>query len=385
MVHRTLTPSKSNSYFLFGARGTGKTTLLHQLFAPESSLFIDLLNAAEEDIFARNASELENRVLGLPPEIAWVVLDEIQRVPRLLDTVHRLIESTTRRFVLTGSSGRKLARGASNLLAGRAFVYRLYPFTSQELGDGFDLSEALAWGTLPGVLKYSSPEDKLRFLQAYAFTYLKEEIVAEQIVRKLDPFRRFLEIAAQSNGRIINFSKIAEDTRVDDKTVQSYFSILEDTLIGTLLQPYHASVRKRQRANPKFYFFDTGVKRALERTLGVPLQEGTYAYGEAFEHFIILELMRMSSYHNNDWEFSYLRTNGDAEIDLIIDRPGMPTALVEIKSTSAIAERDCATLNRFAPDIPRCEAFCLSRDPHAKKIGEVWCLPWQEGLQNIGV
>jgi uncharacterized protein len=385
MIHRSLSPTKSNSFFLFGARGTGKTTLLHQIFTPKNAHFIDLLDPLEEDSFARDPSELEKRVLKLPAERKWVVIDEIQRVPRLLDLAHRLIETTGRYFVMTGSSGRKLKRGGSNLLAGRAFVYNLYPLTSRELGDSFSETEAMLWGTLPKIGQYSSADDKKRYLQAYALTYLKEEIVAEQVVRRLDPFRHFLEVAAQANGRIINFSNIADDTGVDTKTVQSYFTILEDTLVGLLLPAYHTSIRKRQNQNPKFYFFDTGVRRALDRTLDVALKEGTYAFGEAFEHFVILELVRLSRYANNDWSFSYLRTKDDAEIDCIIDRPGMPKALVEIKATSSVRDKDVATVNRFASDMKPCVAFCLSRDPHPKKIGLVHCLPWREGIAEIGL
>jgi predicted AAA+ superfamily ATPase len=264
-------------------------------------------------------------------------------------------------------------------------VYNLFPLTHREIGHAFDLAATLRWGTLPKILQYASDGDKNQFLRAYALTYVQEEIRAEQIVRRLDPFRHFLEVAAQSNSRIVNSTKIADDVGVDTKTVQAYFSILEDTLVGTLLPAYHDSVRKRQRSNPKFYFFDTGVKRALERTLTVELREGTYAFGEAFEHFLIAEILRLSSYACNDWRFSYLRTSGQAEIDLIIERPGMPKALIEIKSSGRITERDTRALNHFYPDLGPAEAFCLSRDPHQKKIGAVWCLPWKEGLAKLGV
>ena len=371
--------------FLFGPRGTGKTTLLHTLFSNNKAVFIDLLDSFEEDIFNRNPSELENRIAALSPDIKWIVIDEIQKVPRLLDTVHKLIETTRFKFILTGSSGRKLKRGASNLLAGRAFMYQLFSLTHRELQHDFDLSHVLQWGTLPKIFHFNDPEDKAQYLRAYSLTYLKEEIVAEQIVRKLNPFRYFLEVAAQSNGKIINFSKIAADVGVDTKTVQSYFSILEDTLIGIMLPAYHASIRKRQRANPKFYFFDLGVRRALARTLNLEIQEGTYSFGDAFEHFIILEIIRLSNYNNNDWQFSYLRTKDQAEIDLIIDRPGMPTVLIEIKSAKYINKTDVISLNRFVNDFSSSEMFCISRDPNEKKIGAVWCLPWKQIFGRIGL
>jgi predicted AAA+ superfamily ATPase len=273
----------------------------------------------------------------------------------------------------------------SNLLAGRAFVYHLYPFTHKELGEDFNLENALQWGTLPKIFHLESSEDKAQYLRAYALTYLKEEIVAEQIVRKLAPFRQFLEVAAQSNGKIINYKKIADDIGVDIKTVQSYFTILEDTLTGFLLPAYHASIRKRQRANPKFYFFDPGVKRALDRTLTLGMREGTYAYGDAFEHFIILEIMRLCNYQNRDWLFSYLKTKDNAEIDLIADRPGLSTLLLEIKSSTKITERDVYTLNRFMAAFSKSEAFCLSRDPNEKKIGRTWCVHWKRGFDILGL
>jgi predicted AAA+ superfamily ATPase len=286
---------------------------------------------------------------------------------------------------MTGSSARKLKRAGSNLLAGRAFVHSLFPLTHRELADGFDLDSALQFGTLPGLLKFDSREEKNSFLRAYALTYLKEEIWGEQTVRKLDPFRKFIEIAAQCNGKILNFTHIARDVGVDTKTVQSYFQILEDTLVGFMLEPYHRSLRKRQRQAPKFYLFDTGVKRALDRSLNVGLAPGTYAYGEALEHLVIAEAMRLNEYKQSDFGFYYLRTKDDAEIDLIVERPGAPTALVEIKSASRVDERDVRTLERFAADMPSSEAFLLSRDPVAKRIGRVQALPWQRGLVALGL
>jgi predicted AAA+ superfamily ATPase len=385
MVHRLIRLPESNSFFLFGPRGTGKTTLLHEKFDAAGGVYIDLLDPTVEDVFARDPRELQYRVDALSGRPAKVVIDEIQKVPKLLDLVHKLIEETPHQFVLTGSSARKLKRGVSDLLAGRAFVFHLFALTSVELRSDFDLNSALRWGTLPKIFSLSTEEDRAAFLRAYALTYLQQEIKAEQIVRNLDPFRQFLEVAAQCNGRIINYSRIARDVGVDTKTVQSYFTILEDTLIGTILPAYHSSVRKRQNANPKFYFFDTGVKRALQRLLTIPLVERTYEFGAAFEHFVINEIMRLGAYRCPDWQFSYLRTKDDAEIDLIIDRPGAPTALIEIKSTETIRQGDTTTLARFADDFKNSECFCFSRDPNHKKIGPVTCVHWQDGLGGIGL
>ncbi|MDE0362522.1 MAG: ATP-binding protein, partial [Rhodospirillaceae bacterium] len=359
MFDRLLQTTRSNSFFLFGARGTGKTTYIRHAFDPDTSLYVDLLDPEIEDAYRRTPHRLEHQVLALPDAVEWVLIDEVQRAPRLLDVVHRLIESTGKRFVLTGSSGRKLRRGASNLLAGRAFVYDLYPLTVPELGDSFDLDDTLRWGTLPRIYSLRENEDKQAYLRAYALTYLKEEIVAEQIVRRLDPFRQFLEVAAQSNGTIINYANIARDVGVDPKTVISYFSILEDTLVGFLLSAYHRSVRKQQRANPKFYFFDTGVKRSLDRTLQIPLNERTYEYGKAFEHFIITQIAHMSRYRYPDWRLSYLRTGAGAEIDLVIERPGQPEAIIEIKSSQRVDDRDVRGLARFTGDFANAAALCI--------------------------
>ena len=208
MFRRLLQTTHSRSFFLFGARGTGKTTYIKDRFDPKTSMYVDLLDPEIEDAYRRTPHRLENQVRALPDTVEWVLIDEVQRAPRLLDIVHRLIESSRKRFVLTGSSGRKLRRGASNLLAGRAFVYNLYPLTVPELGDSLKIDEALRWGTLPEIYSLRGEEDKQAFLRAYALTYLKEEIVAEQIVRRLDPFRHFLEVAAQSNGMIVNYANI---------------------------------------------------------------------------------------------------------------------------------------------------------------------------------
>lgn len=286
---------------------------------------------------------------------------------------------------MTGSSARKLRHGSANLLAGRAFVLHLFPLTAREIGASFSLQNALAWGTLPKAVFTDGDEDRRDFLRSYTHTYLQAEITQEQIVRRLDPFRRFLIVAAQMSGQILNFTKIAREIGSSPVTVQSYFQILEDTLIGNLVEPCHESVRKRQRGNPKFYFFDTGAQRALSNMLQVALAPRTYAFGVAFEHFIVNEIHRLQSYGKKDYRLSYLRTKDGVEIDLIIERPGMKRALVEIKSTERVTDEDIRSLMMLGKDIPNSEAFCLSRDPIARTVGAVACLPWQEGLVELGL
>jgi len=371
--------SHRHSFFLFGARGTGKSTILHQRFDPNQSLWLDLLDSKVEDQFYHDPGQLYAIVKGLKKEITHVIIDEIQKIPKLLDEVHRLIEETDKIFILTGSSARKLKRGGANLLAGRAFVYNLFPLSCFELEEHFNLEKALLWGTLPKVFMLKE-EEKEEYLRSYASTYLKEEIWDEQVVRKLPPFRRFLEVAAQCNGKIINYANIAQDVGVDEKTIKEYFLVLEDTLVGFFLEPFHNSFRKRLVGKPKFYFFDTGVVRSLSRRLSVGLTPKTAAYGDAFEHFILLEFIRLGSYFQPEFRYSYIRTAGDVEVDLVIERPGKPLLCVEIKSSDTISDKDIHTFTKLTKDIPDCEAIVLSQDRFLKQFDHVRCFPWREGL-----
>jgi predicted AAA+ superfamily ATPase len=312
-----------------------------------------------------------------------VLIDEVQKLPKLLDIVHHLIEETDVHFALTGSSARKLRRKGVDLLAGRASVYHLYPFSSQELGETFSLQQALEWGSLPAVVNAQSNAERQEFLQAYTHTYLKEEIAEEQAVRQLEPFRRFLSVAAQSNSKIINYKKIADDVGTSAVTVKTYFSILEDTLLGFLLDPFHESIRKSQRQSPKFYFFDTGVERALSRSLDVPLKEGTYAYGSTFETFFINEVIKCKDSFRRDYALSYLRTKDDAEIDLIIERNPADRILIEIKSSTRVQQSDSKNLNAFATSIKHSKALLISQDPNLKRFDAVTAMHWQQGLKEI--
>jgi uncharacterized protein len=264
-------------------------------------------------------------------------------------------------------------------------VHSLFPLTSSELGETFSLRDALEFGTLPTIPGLEDAERKNRYLEAYARTYLKEEIWNEHLVRKLEPFAQFLEIAAQMSGRVLNYASIGRDAGIDTKTAQAYFQILEDTLLGFFLHPYHPSERKRETTNPKFYLFDTGVKRALDRTLTVPLLPRTYAYGEAFEHWVILEIFRRNEYLKRDYRLSYIRSHAGPEVDLVLERPGKGVALVEIKSAERVQPEMTKHLESFQAELPRAEAFLLSLDPVPQKIGTVTCLPWKEGLNMLGL
>lgn len=383
MLKRQIRFSSINSFFLFGARGTGKTSLLRERYSETNNWFIDLLDPdlARQYMLQPNSLLHEWQALEHKPE--WIILDEVQKIPGLLDLVHQMIVTRKQKFILSGSSARKLKRGAANLLAGRAFVYHLFPLTSNEMGSGFSLAHALSWGTLPQLLEFKDSLDKREFLKAYANTYIKEEILQEQIIRKLEPFQRFLPVAAQMAGRIINFSKIALEAGTSVPTIQSYFQILEDTLLGFMLPQFHESIRKRQKAAPKFYFFDGGVQRALMDELSIPLSPQTYQFGFAFEQFVINEIYRRQSYARKDYRLSYLQTGAGLEIDLVIERPGLRRALVEIKSKKTISEKDLKALLTLGKDVPNSQLYCLSMDPIPKIIDGVSCLPWQKGLEEI--
>lgn len=382
MITRLIKLPQDESFFLFGPRGVGKTTIIKSLPWFNDSLYINLLLAREEKEYSKNPDRLLNIVDALPITTTHIVIDEVQKIPKLLDLVHEIIESTDKKFILTGSSARKLKHGGANLLAGRAFVYHLAPFSFLEIDGDVSLNDYLQWGVLPKIFEYETEEKKILYLDAYANTYLKEEVWNEQLIRVIEPFRNFLEVAAQSNGKIINYTNIARDVGVDYKTVQNYFSILEDTLLGFFLKPFQHSFRKRLGKSPKFYFFDPGVVKALANQLTIPLRESTNFYGDCFEHFIITQCKHLSDYFHNDYRFSYLKTKDDAEIDLVIERPGKQLLLIEIKSSSDVEDRHLRTLKVMSKDLGECEAVCFSRDQHAKKIHGIMIYPWAEGIKK---
>ncbi|MBI2027006.1 MAG: ATP-binding protein [Deltaproteobacteria bacterium] len=377
MISRLITLPNYYSFFLFGPRGSGKSTLLRKTFqGMPNLLWLDLLDTEQEARFQSHPGELLNLTASLKPK-SWVVIDEVQKAPKLLDLVHKLIEEKGLLFALSGSSARKLKRGAANLLAGRAFIFHLYPYTSIELASTFDLSQIMHWGALPKVSEFQNENDKKLFLQAYANTYLKEEIQMEQIVRNLPSFRKFLDAAAQMNGLPLNYSKIGMDIDTDHSGVKNFFEILEDTLIGFRLPTYDTSFRKQQRQAPKFYFFDCGIKRALNHLLDIPLKPKTYEFGRAFEHFFILELYKLCAYRNRDETLSYLQTKDNLEIDLIISRPGKSTIFLEIKSTAHITEQDASSLRKFTKDIQNKVSIIVSLDAQSKSFDFVQAYHWQ--------
>ena len=326
-IKRTLNLSAfESSQFLFGPRMTGKTKLLRELSVGR---YYDLLNNNEELRLKVDPGLLWREVQSLPSG-ATVVIDEIQRVPALLDYVQQAIDQKNLRFLLSGSSARKLKRGAANLLGGRAIERHLHPLTAEELGARFDLELAMSFGTLPKpylLAQQKQAEEARAVLSTYYTIYIKEEIQAEAVTRNIPAFQRFLNVAAQSHGHVIEYQNISRDCRVPASTVKEYFSILEDTLLAGLLWPWDASERKKAR--PKLYLFDPGVVRAIQNRLYDP--PSGQELGHLFEGWFAREVMRIRDYAKPYLQVSFWR-HGNFEIDLLLQRAGRPLLAVEIKS-----------------------------------------------------
>ena len=382
---------ETRSFFLFGARGTGKSHLLRGMFGTRALLWIDLLRDRDFVTYQKNPELLYSQALTLLSEKTefpqWIIIDEVQRVPQLLNEVHRVLESEAAHgrifFGLTGSSARKLKRGGANLLGGRALVNNLYPLTSFEIGDEFDLGTALNWGTLPYITTEPDTETRRELLESYYATYLREEIKEEQVVRQLDPFTRFLEIAAQSSGQVVNYASIARDCRVGEKAVARYYQILEDTLLGVTIPSFDRSIRKQQSKSPKFYFFDLGVQRALSGLLSVPCTPQSYGYGRSFEQFVVLEIYRLNAYLRKRFKLFFLRTKDDLEVDLIIDRPGESMLLLEIKSTDHADSHQGRHVRAVSKEIVGSEAWVVSQDEKNRKEENLLLLHWKEAMKRI--
>ena len=387
MIERQINILNTGSYILFGARGTGKSTIIKSQTQGKKVLWIDLLKSTEEQRYLEKPDLLSSQIEQEGKHLEWVVIDEVQKAPKLLDIVHHEIEKAREaglnlHFALSGSSARKLKRKGANLLAGRAFVHNLFPFTHLELGNNFDLSTALHFGTIPAILHFMDSVSRQAALDAYVETYLKEEIIAEQLTRNVQPFRKFLNLSAQTNGSIVNFNNLAKDLQIDDKTVKTYFDILEDTLVGFYLPAYEKSLRKQQIKSPKFYLFDTGVKRVLDQNLPVARPLSSQEFGSAFEHFVICEFTRIKSYLRRKMTFSHYNT-GSSEIDLVVEAPGVPDTFIEIKATEKITDEHIATLKALKKDFPKNRYLCISRDPKSRTEAGIEIIPWQDGLREV--
>lgn len=371
-----LPPAGTESFFLWGPRQTGKTTLLREAYP--GGRWIDLLKADEFRRYVTRPEllreELEADSAGPDTQ---VVVDEIQKVPALLDEVHWLIENRGLRFALCGSSARKVKRGGANLLGGRAFRYELHGLSAIELGDEFDLDRMLNHGYLPRIYEGTAHR---RMLEAYVADYLKEEVAAEGLVRNLPTFSEFLDVAALSDGELVNFSNVARECGVSSHTAKSHFGILEDTLLGRWLPAYRKRPKRRVIQAPKFYFTDVGVVNRLAKRGDV--QPGSELYGKAFENWVFHELTTFLSYSADERDLAYWRLAGGIEVDFIV---GDMDLAVEAKSSSKITSdhlKGLRTLVDDHPDVRRRIVVC--REPRARTTADgVEILPAERFVREL--
>lgn len=345
--------------FLLGARQTGKSTLLKELF-PET-IYFDLLNTEVRRRFQRNP-ELFRELLHDKQEGTLVIIDEIAKVPELLDEVHWLMTNRSLRFILCGSSARKLKKQSSNTLGGRAIPMYFFPLVSAEIPD-FDIYRAIQNGMIP---RHYMVDDAVRRLRAYVDVYLKEEIKEEALVRDVVLFERFLEVAAISSGEILNYGNIASDCGVSAKTVAAYFQILYDTLVGYEVPAYTKHIKRKLVQAPRFYYFDVGiVNYLLGRT---NLKRGTDEFGHAFEHLVIQEIVAYLGYTESNEKLSYWRTYSGIEVDLIV---GDARIAIEIKSTDEVKTKHKKNLNIFAEEHPNARKILVSLDKMSRVSGDI--------------
>ena len=350
------------SIFLFGGRQTGKTTLLRQQF-PDTTFF-DLLDTNVRRRLQQRPVLLYETLKDKPMG-TLVIIDEIPEVPELLNEVHRLIVERQLVFILCGSSARKLKRKGHNTLGGRALPVYLYPLVSAEIPD-FDIDRAVNYGTIPPHYLARNP---WRLLAAYIDVYLKEEIKEEALVRNLDAFQRFLEVAALTDGEIINNNNIAQECGVHATTVSSYFDILEDTLIGYRIPAYTKVIKRRLVQAPRFYYFDVGVTNYLLHRK--ELIRGSADYGHAFEHLVVQELVAYMHYRHCEEKLSYWRTYTGVEVDIIV---GDARIAIEIKSTEEVQNRHIKNLKAFAEEHPGSKLMIVSLDVFTRQMGNIECI-----------
>lgn len=374
LVERLFDPP-GGSYFLFGPRGTGKSTWLRSTY-PES-LWLDLLAPEVQRRYAARPERLRELVAGRP-EAPIVVVDEVQRVPELLTVVHQLIEERAdRRFVLTGSSARKLKRAGVDLLAGRAVVRALHPFIAAELGDAFELEAALTQGLLPLVWDADDPHDTL---EAYVGLYVQQEVQSEGLVRNLGGFHRFLEAISFSHAAVLNLAEVARECEVSRTAVEGHLGILEDLLLAFRLPVFSRRARRRVTAHPKFYWADTGVFRAL-RPRG-PLDRREEIAGAALEGLVAQHLRAWIDYSGSDATLSFWRTRAGSEVDFVLYGADVFTA-IEVKHTERLRDADLRSLLSFGADYPEAELRLLYRGTERLEVRGIRCVPCEEFLRGL--
>lgn len=374
MYTRILKPPKNKSFFLFGPRGTGKTTWLKQQFP--DALNFDLLNAETYNDFLARPNRLEAMIPRL-----WdkpVILDEVQRVPALLHEVHRLIENRGIVFALTGSSARKLKRSEANLLAGRALTYFLYPLTTEELGQDFTLEHSLRFGHLPSTFKEHDPK---RYLESYVTTYLREEVQQESLTRNLGAFSRFLETASFSQAQLLNISAVARECAIHQKVAENYFSILEDLLIAARIPVFTKKAKRRMVAHPKFFFFDAGIYRTL-RPKG-PLDAPEEIDGATLETLVFQELRAFNHYHDLGYEIYFWRTATGQEVDFVLyGQKGI--VAIEVKRSARVTDEMLSGLRMFMKEYPTARAYFLTAGDRDGWESGIRVMPIEMFLKNLG-
>jgi predicted AAA+ superfamily ATPase len=358
----------TKSYFLFGPRQTGKTFMIRRQF-PKAKYY----NLHETDTFLKFNQAPHRLRQELTGKDKFVIMDEIQKLPLLLDEIQVLIDDRQVRFLLTGSSARALKRKGLNLLGGRARTKRLHPLCYRELAHEFDLVKALDRGLLPSLYFSESPYEDLH---AYVGTYLKEEIAAEAVVRNLPAFSRFLTVAALCNGQMLNYSKIASDAQVPKSTVQEYFHILRDTLLGDDLPAWRRTEKRKPLTTAKFYFFDIGIVRHLQRRR--QLQEGSPEFGEAFEAYIHHELKTYCDYEGVP-DLAYWRSTSDYEVDFILN----DRTAIEVKTKTNVSDRDLRGLRALREERLLKHYVVASHETTPRRVDGIEILPWQDFLARL--
>lgn len=370
----SLPESGKHSVFLFGPRGTGKTSWIKDHL--KNCLYIDLLDMSIYSKFLAEPALLSKHI----PEgfKHWVVIDEIQKVPALLNEVHRLIESKHYRFVLTGSSARSLRKKGVNLLAGRAFQYHMHPLTCSELGDDFTLATALKYGLLPFI--YSSEDDSEHYLESYIATYIREEVQQEGLIRNIGSFSRFLQVASFSQGETVNYSEIAREAAIERRVVASYFDIVNDLLLSVTLPVFTKRAKRKLVAQSKFYFFDVGVYRSI-RPKG-PLDMVEEIDGAALETLFLQHLIAINDYYRLGYEFYFWRTSNKVEVDFIAyGEKGL--FAFEIKRKSKILSKDLKGLKAFKSDYELAKPFFIYGGDHEEYHGDIQAIPIEKALFKL--
>ncbi len=368
-------PNSQQSYFLFGPRGTGKTSWLRYHF--KESLYFDLLKEDTYTYLLGDATRLDANI----PEgyNKWIIIDEIQKIPALLDEVHRLIEGRKLRFILTGSSARKLKRSGVNLLAGRALIKHMHPVTAIEQANHFDIAKSLHTGHLPTALLTSQPSE---YLKSYVATYLKEEVLHESLTRNIALFARFLETASFSQGETLNYTEIAREIGSSRHTIENFFTILEDLLISARLPVFTKRAKRDVVMAPKFYFFDVGVYRTI-RPIGV-LDSPEEIDGAALETLCLQELRACNDYYNLGYQFYYWRTRTQQEVDFILyGEYGL--IAIEVKRKKKISRKDLKGLMTFKDDYPMASCYLIYGGDEKQTLDGVTLLPISFALKEANL